>query len=62
MSENIELQLAKETLKALDKDVEGALEAWLQEDHDESKSWDAYSWALGIWKLQRHIVQELEQE
>jgi len=62
MSENIELQLAKETLKALDKNVEDALEAWLQEDHDESKSWDSYSWALGIWKLQKNVVRELEQE
>jgi len=62
MSDSIELQLAKATLAVLDKDVEEALERWLQEDHDESKSWDSYSWALGIWKLQKNVVRELEQE
>ena len=60
MSDSIELQLAKATLQALDKEVEVALERWLKEEHDESTSWDKYSWAIGVWKLQKNTVQELE--
>ena len=60
MSNTLELQVARETLKELDNDVEQALEAWLQEDHDEAKAWDAYAWALGVYKLQLNTIEELE--